>query len=485
LGEPLTTEVREEPSANPKSEIRNPQFKAFLRANGMLLSMLAIFAAMAFVTRLQQLNWELATFLSPDAFATGWTFVSPENLSNLSQQVTQTGILAIGMTMVILIGGIDLSVGSMLAVSAIVLAITAERFEGMGMVGPWLAILVALGAGAALGAWNGAMIARLRLLPFVVTLATLTIARGLAYLVSGSQSIRVKAEVFKVLGVHSLDKFCYLVWYRITGLPAAAEEALKQKGIAAPEWPETYVDSLFLPDKFANGLPNSAKLVPGTHFFPSFTIALFILGFAAWLVLESRSRKSKAALGYPVESDSAWTARAASVGVGFLVLGAVFASHQGVPIMVLVFAALALGASFLLNRTIFGRHLYAIGGNKDAARLSGVNVARCTFLVFTMMGLLSAMAGIVSTARSQSASPATQGVLAELEAIAAVVVGGTSLMGGIGTIGGTIIGVLIIGVVVNGMILMALPNEIQLIFKGLLIMIAVILDQKTKGSTRA
>jgi putative multiple sugar transport system permease protein len=438
----------------------------FIRANGMLLSMLAIFAAMAVVTYLK----------------TGtWTFISPENLSNLSQQVTQTGILAIGMTMVILIGGIDLSVGAALAVSAIVLATAAERFESMGGIGAWLAIAVALGAGTAIGAWNGVMISRLRLLPFVVTLATLTIARGGAYLVSGSQSIRVKAEVFKVLGVHSLDKFCYLIWYRITGLSEAAVAALKGRGVAEPAWAETYVDSLFLPDRFANGLPNPAKLAPGAHFFPGFTIALFIAAFLAWRALDSRARARKAAHGHPVESESASRMKTAAVGAGFLVLGVIFASHQGVPIMVLVFAAFALAASFLLNRTVFGRQLYAIGGNKEAARLSGVNVARCTFVVFMAMGFLSAVAGILSTSRSQSASPATQGVLAELEAIAAVVVGGTSLMGGTGSIGGTIIGVLIIGVVVNGMILMALPNEIQLVFKGLLIMIAVVLDQKTKG----
>jgi ABC-type xylose transport system permease subunit len=441
--------------------------RSFLQENGMLLSMLAIFAAMAFVTYLK----------------TGtWTFISAENLSNLSQQVTQTGILALGMTMVILIGGIDLSVGSILAVSAIVLAMTAERFEGMGMVGPWLAILIALAAGSALGAWNGFMVARLRLLPFVVTLATLTIARGLAYLVSGSQSIRVKAEIFKVLGVHSLDKFCYLVWYRISGLPAAAVAALGEKGVPEAERAEVYVESLFQPDYFANGLPNPAKLVPGTHFFPGFTIALLVIGYFVWRSLETRARARKAAVGFPIESEGAWTARSVIVGIGFVVIGAIFASHQGIPIMVLVFAALALAAAHILNNTVFGRHLYAIGGNKEAARLSGVNVSRCTFLVFVIMGFLSAVAGIASTARSQSATPATQGVLAELEAIAAVVVGGTSLMGGVGTIGGTIIGVLIIGIVVNGMILMALPNEVQLLFKGLLIMAAVFIDLRTKAA---
>lgn len=400
--------------------------KSFLRQNGMLLSMLCIFAAMALVTHAKMGDW---------------TFVSPENLSNLSQQVTQTGILAIGMTMVILIGGIDLGVGSALAVSAIVLASAGESFESAGALGPWLAILAALGVGALIGAWNGVMIARFQLLPFVVTLATLTIARGIAYLVSGSQSLRVRAELFRVIGVESIDRFCY-------GLI---------KGDAAAE---------------------------AEHFFPVFSIILLSALFAVWLVVHLRTVRRHAEFGYHSADSAQLPVRIAMVATGFIVIGAIFASHQGIPVMVLLFAALALSASFLLNNTVFGRHLYAIGGNRDAARLSGVNVSRCTFVVFVLMGFLSGVAGIVATCRAQSASPSTQGVLAELEAIAAVVVGGTSLMGGVGTIGGTIIGVLIIGIVVNGMILMALPNPVQLIFKGLLIMIAVLVDMKTKAKAR-
>lgn len=375
--------------------------------------MLAIFAAMTLITR----GW------------TGtWVFVSPENLSNLSQQVTQTGILAIGMTMVILIGGIDLSIGSVLAVSAIILAQSTEWFASTGAAAPYFAILCAILAGSAIGAWNGGMISKFKLLPFVVTLATLTIARGLAYLISGSQSIRVKADIFKYIGVYSVDRL----------------------------FNET------------------------DDFFPIYSIIILAAVFVLWLWNELRSARRNAEFGYTPESGAGLTGKIAMMAAGLILTGLIFVSHQGIPVMVLIFAALACIASFVLNHTVFGRHLYAIGGNKEAARLSGVDVQRCTFYVFVIMGFLCGVAGIVSTSRAQSATPATQGQLAELEAIAAVVVGGTSLMGGVGTIGGTIIGVLIIGVVVNAMILMALPNTVQLIFKGLLIMIAVILDIKTK-----
>ncbi|MBN1385039.1 MAG: hypothetical protein JW983_09190 [Elusimicrobia bacterium] len=440
--------------------------KSILKQNGMLISMICVFVAMTIITYM---------------WTGSWTFISPENLSNLSQQVTQTGILAIGMTMVILIAGIDLSVGSILAVAAIVLAQTEIWFYDTGTLAPYFAIICALFAGTLLGVWNGVMIARFKLLPFVVTLAMLTIGRGIAYLVSGSQSIRVKGEIFKYIGVYSLDKSLYKLYYSIKGIPAEAAAILKDRGIEGTQCVATYVDNLFMPDKFANGMINPGKFCVGENFCPVFTIGLFILVFVCWLIFHLRSIKRSKDHGFKLEEKSETIFKAVMVGIGCFIVCSIFSFHQGIPVMVLIFALLAAGAAFLLNNTTFGRHLYAIGGNPEAARLSGINVTKCTFLVFTIMGFLCAIAGIVATSRAQAASPATQGILAELEAIAAVVVGGTSLSGGVGKIGGTIIGVLIIGMVVNAMILMSLPNPIQLIFKGLLIMIAIMVDMKTKA----
>jgi putative multiple sugar transport system permease protein len=409
--------------------------------------------------------------------------------------VTQTGILAIGMTLVILIGGIDLSVGSVLAVSAVVLALFSNPAniaqvvgdEGLRgflapLAGPWSALLLALLAGAAIGAINGGMISRFRLIPFIVTLAMLTMARGLAYLISGSQSLTVKSDLFRVVGVYSIDRLGFEWWHRLTGVPEAAVATMTANGVAPAEHAAHYVENLFQPDVFASGLPNPAKLIPGTGVTPVFTIGVMAVCFLVWLGLALRARRHHAFLGYETEPRAAFTTRAIMVGVGFSVLTALFASHQGLPVMVLVFAALALGASFLLDRTVFGRHLYAIGSNRLSAHLAGVKVPRCTFIVFLLMGLLAAISGIVATSRAGAATPATQGLFAELESIAAVIVGGTSLMGGVGTIGGTVFGVLIIGIFVNAMILMALPNPVQLIFKGLLIVIAVMIDRRARGA---
>lgn len=392
-----------------------------LRKYGIFFSLILVFAGMALIT-----HWKTGD----------WSFISPENLSNLSQQITVTGILAIGMTMVILIGGIDLSIGSILAVAGITLAFTAEQFQSFGAGGPLLAVVCALLVGTLLGAANAGLIARFNMIPFIVTLGMLTIARGIAYLITGSQSIRTKAELFKNIGVDSIDRIGYTV---------------------------------------IHGTLDRSQVL-----FPWFTVALFAAVFCVWLAFDVRAVSRAKQLGAQASSGPERMLKIAMVAAGCAFCAWIFASHQGLPVMVLIFAAIALAASFALNHTVFGRHLYAIGGNKQAARLSGIRVERCTFIVFTLMGFLCAVSGIISTCRAQGAAPATQGVLAELEAIAASVVGGTSLMGGVGTVAGTVIGALIIGIVVNGMSIMALPNPIQLIFKGLIIVIAVWIDAKTK-----
>lgn len=396
-----------------------------IRKYGIFISMILVFLAMAGVTHLKNGDW---------------SFLTPENLSNLSQQITQTGILAIGMTLVILIGGIDLSVGSILAVSGITLAFAAEQFVPAGSLAPYLALLAAILAGTILGAVNGGLIAGFGMIPFVVTLGMLTIARGIAYLITGSQSIRTKDPLFRTIGVESIDSMLYR-WLGAGGDGAAG----------------------------------------GAARFPWFTVTLFVLIFCVWIALRIHSVRKVKRYGMQSAPFGESLFQIAAAAAGLLFCGWVFASHQGLPVMVLLLGVIAVLASFMLNRTTFGRHLYAIGGNKHAAHLSGIRVERCTFIVFALMGFLAAVSGIVSTCRAQGAAPATQGVLAELEAIAAAVVGGTSLMGGVGTIGGTLIGALIIGIVVNGMSIMALPNPIQLVFKGLIIVIAVLIDIKTKS----
>ncbi|WP_309864954.1 ABC transporter permease subunit [Desmospora profundinema] len=283
--------------------------------------------------------------ISPD-------FLNTSNVFNVLRQISINALLAFGITFVILTGGIDLSVGSILALSG---ALTAGMLAG-GM-DPWLAILVSLTAGAWMGAANGVLISKGRVAPFIATLATMTIFRGLTLVYTEGRPISYDNQAFSMLG----------------------------KG-----------------------------------YFLEIPVPVIWMGFA--------------------------------------------------------FAALY----FLLKHTSFGRHVYAVGGNEEAARLSGVRTDRVKIGVYTISGLLASFSGIILTARLNSAQP-TAGASYELDAIAAVVLGGTSLAGGKGWLIGTLIGSMIIGVLDNGLNLLNVPSFYQQVVKGSVILVAVLLDRFQKN----
>ena len=188
--------------------------------------------------------------------------------------------------------------------------------------------------------------------------------------------------------------------------------------------------------------------------------------------------------GRPSRSTIASIVLGALVLAGaFVYLGWVFADNRGMPIPILIAAAIAAALAFTARRTRFGRHLYAIGGNREAARLSGINIARNTFLVFVLMGGLYAVVGILLGARLNSAPP-NAGFFMELDAIAAAVIGGTSLMGGTGTIGGALVGALLVQSIANGMSLENIQSDYQLIVTGMLLIVAVYIDMATKRRRR-
>ncbi|HKV44685.1 MAG TPA: ribose ABC transporter permease [bacterium] len=278
-------------------------------------------------------------------------FLTPENLLNVARQVSVNAIIAAGMTFVILTAGIDLSVGSLVALAGVVMASALKA--GAPLV---LGAAAGLAVGAGFGAANGVAAAYGRVAPFIVTLAMLTIARGATLVYTGGLPISDLGARFDWLGQGDL-----------AGIP-----------------------------------------VP-------------------------------------------------------------------VIIMILVFAA----SYIVLSQMVVGRYIYAIGGNAEAARLSGVNVKRYTVLVYALSGLLSAVAAVVLTARLDSAQP-TAGVGYELDAIAAVVLGGTTLMGGEGTIGGTLLGAFLIGVLNNGLNLLNVSSFYQQVVKGLVILLAVLVDQRLR-----
>jgi len=336
------------------------------------------------------------------------TFATARNLSNVARQVTVVGIIGVGMTMVILIAGIDLSVGSVVGVAAV--AVTLFMQAGLAA---WIAVPVTLiVVGGLIGLWNGFWIAHYHIPPFIITLGMLTIGRGVALTLSGGSSVPVADPAFAGLG--------------------------------------------------------------GGYIPPVPTLVILAIGAAFYIAMLVRRLGERKKPGNRSDFDRP-SAGIIIAPAGFALAFYVFGRGDGLPVPVAIFVVIAGVASFVLGHTRFGRRLYALGGNEEAARLSGINIFQTKLIVYVIASLLAALSGILLASRLNGASP-NLGTMFELDAIAAVVIGGTSLAGGSGTIGGTIIGALIIGVLNNGMSLLGVSSFYQLIIKGLIISLAVWFD---------
>ncbi|MES2965385.1 MAG: inner-membrane translocator [Bdellovibrionota bacterium] len=340
--------------------------------------------------------------------ATEGSFMSARNLTNLMRQTTLNGVLAAGMTLVILTGGIDLSIGSLVALAGIAVGFTQITlgWSAYGVEGALASAACALLVGLLAGVLNGALIARLRIAPFVITLGMMVVARGLALIVSGGASLSPMSEVL---------------------------------------------------DPLANGFLS-----------PLLTAVLLVViagGFAraAWV----GGRKGWADLLFPL---------LVTAGFGFA-----FLTYRGFPILGLFLVAVIGITGFLMVKTTFGRSIYAIGSNERAAFWAGVPVRSTVFWVYALMGLLSGLAGLLLTARLNGADP-NAGQLFELDAIAAVVIGGTSLRGGQGSVIGSLAGALTIATLNNGMDLMGVPSFYQMVLKGVIIIVAVTLDRSQRAA---
>ncbi|MEU5362591.1 multiple monosaccharide ABC transporter permease [Streptomyces sp. NPDC005925] len=349
-----------------------------------------------------------------------WTegdLLLPRNVSNLVLQNSYILILAIGMMLVIIAGHIDLSVGSLTAFIGSMAAVFMVRNDL-----PWpVAVVLCLVIGALAGAAQGFLIAYGGIPSFIVTLAGMLIFRGLT-------------EIF--LEGQTLGPFP-------NGLQKVANGFLPEVG------PDTNYHNLTLLLGFA------------------------MIAFVVFQEVRDRKRQQEFALEVPPAKMFALKLIALSAAV--LTVTMLLASYKGTPIVLLVLGGLLVGFSYLMRNAIIGRHIYAIGGNLPAAKLSGVKDKKVTFLVFLNMGMLAALAGLLIAARLNAASPKA-GLNFELEAIASSFIGGASMSGGVGTVLGAIIGGLVLGVLNNGMNLLGVGTDWQQVIKGLVLLAAVGFD---------
>ena len=346
---------------------------------------------------------------------TGGTFLKPINLSNLMLQMSVTGILAVGMLMVIVSGNIDLSVGSVMGLAGGVAAILLTNY-GYGLFPVFLA---AIAVAVLIGIFHGFLTAYLNIPAFIVTLGGLLAWRGAIKGISNSETVPIADQTFKLIGQ-------------------------------------------------GNMTPVSGWILAGIG-----------IAFLIFMVFRRAQTQKTYGLG---EANPGVEMLKAILPIGVIIAFIyVMNAAGGVPLPVLVFLVVALIGTFITNSTTFGRYLYAIGGNSDAARLSGINTKMNVLKVYALLGFLIGVAAIIFTARQGSAAP-DAGVLKELDAIAACVIGGASLMGGRGTIFGACIGALIMASLDNGMSLLNVRDFMQELIKGAILVTAVGVDMIGKKS---
>jgi len=354
-------------------------------------------------------------------FLTDGILLRPQNISNLIVQNGYILVLAIGMVMVIVAGHIDLSVGSVAAFVGACSGVFAVQW-GLPW---WLAIVMSLGIGALVGVWQGFWIAYVGIPAFIVTLAGMLIFRGLALVVLGNSNIGSFPAQYRALG------------------------------------------NGFLTDVF------------GEFDLDPLTLGVGVIAVIALIVQQVRTRLGRAKYGQEVEPLVWFVAKLVLITAALGFFAYALASYKGIPVTLIVLAVLVLIYGVVMNRTVFGRHIYAIGGNRHAAELSGIKNRKVDFYLFVNMGILAALAGLIFTARLNLAGPKA-GDGFELEAISAAFIGGAAVQGGIGTVGGAIIGGLIIGVLNNGMSILGIGIEWQQAVKGLVLLLAVAFDVYNK-----
>ncbi|MGA8650929.1 MAG: sugar ABC transporter permease [Xanthobacteraceae bacterium] len=413
---------------------RSPALARFLKATELDTRMLGMVGALLLI-------WIALHVLS------GGLFLTPRNLWNLSVQSSPVAIMATGMALVIVTRNIDLSIGSMLGflgmIMGLVQADLLPKLLGFDSSVTWIVTLAAgLLLGILLGALQGFVIAYLGVPSFIVTLGGLLVWRGGAWWVTSGQTIAPLDSRFRLMG-GGPEGAIGATWSWVVGLIAcAAVVALLAHGRARRK----------------------------TFAFPQRPIAAdaFLGGIACALIVAAVAVVN----AYPWSAGS--VRRYAELNHIALPDGGLFIAH-GIAVPVLIAIGVGVVMTFLATRTRFGRYVYAIGGNPEAAELAGVNTRWVIMKIFMLMGLLAAIAGAISIARLNAATN-SEGTLAELLVIAAAVIGGTSLSGGVGTVAGAMLGAVLMQSLQSGMVLLGVDTPVQNIVVGAVLVVAVGLD---------
>jgi putative multiple sugar transport system permease protein len=355
-------------------------------------------------------------------YMTDGVLMQPLNLTNLVLQNSYIIIMALGMLMVIVAGHIDLSVGSVVGFIGGLAAVLIVNFHVHYAVTALICIL----AGALIGGAQGYFVAFFKIPSFIVTLAGMLVFKGLTLALLEGQSVGPFPETFQMLS------------------------------------------SGFLPDPLAHEELRATSLIIG------------VVAACALVYVQLRARAKQTKHGMEAEPMGFFLAKIAVFAAALVFFSYLLASYKGIPNVLAVMAILIVAYTFITNRTVLGRRVYAVGGNEKAARLSGIKTERVSFYTFVNMGVLAAVAGLIFAARLNTATPKA-GTGFELDVIAACFIGGASASGGVGKVMGAVIGAFIMGVMNNGMSIMGIGIDYQQVIKGLVLLAAVFFDVFNKN----
>ena len=434
-------------TTNPATQTNMSPVAKFLRATELDTRLLGMFGALALIW----LGFHYYGVIFNDFGA----FLTARNLWNLSVQTSSIGIMATGMVLVIITRNIDLSVGALVGVTGMTMGILQvdilPAYLGLGNPAIWIiTVIFGIILGATIGAFHGWLIAYRGIPAFIVTLGGLLVWRGSAFLANNGKTISPVDSTFQLLGggpygaVGSTGSWIVgilaclgILWLTVSG----RRNRLRHEFALRPMWAEIFVSGAAM------------AMVIG---------AVLLVNSYPWPIGIVKQYTEANGLTIPE--------------------GGLFISH-GFAIPVLILAGVGIMMTILMTKTRFGRYVFAIGGNPEAAALAGINVKWMTLKIFALMGALAGLAGVVASARLNSATNAL-GVLDELYVIAAAVIGGTSLAGGVGTIYGAILGALVMQSLQTGMVLIGFDTSVQQIVVGSVLVLAVYLDNLYRKRTK-